>query len=99
MRSISFWPSTEHPPALKREGGEGSDADDRNDRPPDRAAEMLDQIPDEELVEQEAERIDDEEAELAHARPVAGAVALEAPAAVEDVAQRREGQVVEGQRQ
>src|SRR5687768_4316766 len=91
--------SVEDPFAVEREGQEGRHENDERDRPPSRAAELLDQQPDEELVGEEAEAVDDEEADRALGRTVAAAVAAEAEAAVQDIADAGEEEEDEGERE
>src|SRR5688572_30964279 len=91
--------SAEHPFAVEREGQEGRHEDDERNRPPGRAAEMLDQQPDEELVGEETEAVDDEETDGPLRRALAAAMAAEAEPAVQHVADAGEEEEDQGQSQ
>src|SRR5688572_33278566 len=97
MRSIFL--SVEYPLPVEREGDERRHQNDGDHRPPDRPVEVLDQQPHEELVEKEAQRVDGEEAHRANRGAVARAVTAEAEIAVQDVAEGREYEIVQSQRQ
>ena len=56
---------------MKGEGQERRDENHRQGRPPGRPAEMFDQVPDEQLVEQEADYVDREDTRPAVMMPVA----------------------------